>query len=62
MYVWSDGDKFLLRKAAHKSGDYVSAEYRFEILTGVSHWLPDEQPDTVAGLLLEWFAAHPYDD
>ena len=32
-----------------------------EILTGVSHWLPEEQPDTVAGLLLEWFAAHPYE-
>ena len=61
MYVWSDGEEFLLRKAAHKSGDYVSAEYRFEILTGVSHWMPEEQPDTVAGLLLEWFAAHPYE-
>lgn len=61
LYVWSDGDKFLLRKAANKSGDYASAEYRFEILSGVSHWMPEEQPDTVAGLLLEWFAAHPDD-
>jgi hypothetical protein len=34
-------------------------EYRFEILTGVSDWMPEEQPDTVAGLLLDWFAAHP---
>ena len=44
MYVWSDGDKFLLRKAANKSGDYVSAEYRFEILDGVSHWMPRSNP------------------
>ena len=42
MYVWSDGDKYLLSKAANKSGDYVSSEYRFEILSGVSHWIPEE--------------------
>ena len=59
MYVWSDSDKYLLSRAAHKSADYVSGEYRFEILGGVSHWMPEEQPDTVAGLLLEWFATHP---
>ena len=59
MYVWSDSDKYLLSRAAHKSADYVSCEYRFEILGGVSHWMPEEQPDTVAGLLLEWFATHP---
>ena len=59
MYVWSDGDKYLLSKAAHKSGRYVSGEYRFEILGGVSHWMPEEQPDAVADLLLDWFAAHP---
>jgi pimeloyl-ACP methyl ester carboxylesterase len=59
MYVWSDGDRYLHSKAAHKSGDYVSGEYRFEILRGVSHWMPEEQPDTVADRLLEWFATHP---
>jgi len=59
MYVWSDDDKYLHSKAARKSGDYVSGEYRFEILRGVSHWMPEEQPDAVADQLLEWFAAHP---
>ncbi|MGB7867743.1 MAG: alpha/beta fold hydrolase [Mycobacterium sp.] len=59
MYVWSDGDRYLHSKAAHKSGDYVSGEYRFEILRDVSHWMPEEQPDTVADLLLDWFATHP---
>ena len=39
----------------------MTGEYRFEILDGVSHWMPEEQPETVAGLLLEWFDAHPYD-
>jgi pimeloyl-ACP methyl ester carboxylesterase len=28
-------------------------------MPGVSHWIPDEQPDKLADLLLDWFAAHP---
>jgi pimeloyl-ACP methyl ester carboxylesterase len=59
LYVWSDGDTALLGKAAHGSGAYVSADYRFEVLRGVSHWIPDEQPDKLADLLLDWFRAHP---
>jgi pimeloyl-ACP methyl ester carboxylesterase len=59
LYVWSDGDTALLAKAARNCGRYVTGEYRFEILHGVSHWIPDEQPDAIADLLLEWFAAHP---
>jgi pimeloyl-ACP methyl ester carboxylesterase len=58
MYIWSDGDKALLEKGARDTGRYVGGEYRFEILQG-THWLVDEQPDTVADLLLDWFAAHP---
>ena len=59
MYVWSDNDAALLDKAAKASGDYVSADYRFETLHGVSHWIPEERPDTVADLLLDWFRLHP---
>jgi len=31
--------------------DTSSGEYRFEILPGVSHWIPDERPDKLADLL-----------
>jgi pimeloyl-ACP methyl ester carboxylesterase len=58
LYVWSDGDTALMPKSAHNTAQYVDGEYRFEILSGVSHWIPDEQPDQLADLLLEWFAAH----
>jgi pimeloyl-ACP methyl ester carboxylesterase len=58
LYVWSDGDTALMPKSAHNTARYVDGEYRFEILPGVSHWIPDEQPDQLADLLLEWFAAH----
>jgi pimeloyl-ACP methyl ester carboxylesterase len=59
MYVWSDNDTALLDKAAKASAGYVSADYRFETLGGVSHWIPEERPDTVAELLLDWFRLHP---
>ncbi|WP_343574168.1 alpha/beta fold hydrolase [Mycobacterium sp.] len=58
LYVWSDQDIALLPKAAYNTGSYVTAEYRFEVMPGVSHWIPDEEPDKLAGLLLDWFAAH----
>jgi pimeloyl-ACP methyl ester carboxylesterase len=59
MYVWSDGDGFLVEKGARLCADHVAAEYRFEVLEGVSHWILDEAPDAVAELLLDWFACHP---
>jgi pimeloyl-ACP methyl ester carboxylesterase len=59
--IWSDGDIALREKGARATGDYVLGEYRFEVLKGVSHWILDEQPDTTAALLLDWFAGHPAD-
>ncbi|CAJ1503921.1 alpha/beta fold hydrolase [[Mycobacterium] kokjensenii] len=61
MYVWSDDDIALGPKAANNTGRYVDADYRFEVLPGVPHWIPDLEPDRLAELLLEWFTAHPLD-
>ncbi len=59
MFVWSDGDTAVLGHGARRCARHVSGDFRFETLHGVSHWIPEEQPDAVADLLLEWFAAHP---
>ena len=61
MYIWSDHDVALRAKAAHDTARYVEAPYRFEILPGVSHWIPDTEPDRLADLLLGWFAEHRVD-
>lgn len=58
LYVWSDDDIALGPKAAHDTGRYVTGDYRFEIMPGVSHWIPDAEPDKLADLLLERFAGH----
>ena len=56
LYVWSDGDMALGRKAAEATERYVTGPYRFEVLEGLSHWIPDEAPDALSALLLEHFA------
>ena len=42
----------------HREAHGVGGDYRFEVLRGVPHWMLEENPDAVADLLLEWFAAH----
>jgi pimeloyl-ACP methyl ester carboxylesterase len=59
LYVWSDGDSAILRKTAERCADWVSGPYRFEVLPGVSHWIPDEAPATLGELLLAQFRAYP---
>lgn len=52
LYVWSDGDIALGRTAAELTGRYVDGPYRFEVLAGVSHWIPDEAPRRLVDLLV----------
>lgn len=52
-YVWSDGDVALTRQAAEHCGDYVDGPYRFEVLEGVTHWIPTQAPDALAELILD---------
>ncbi|HEX3394790.1 MAG TPA: alpha/beta fold hydrolase [Acidimicrobiales bacterium] len=58
MYVYGTKDFALGRRAADLVSRYVHGPYRYEVLEGVSHWIPEEEPDTTARLLLEHFAAH----
>ncbi|HEY5023864.1 MAG TPA: alpha/beta hydrolase [Acidimicrobiales bacterium] len=59
LYVWSDQDIALGRTAAEATVDWVAGPYRFEVLEGVSHWIPETAPQELNGLLLEHLAAHP---
>jgi pimeloyl-ACP methyl ester carboxylesterase len=59
LYVWSTNDMALGREAAEATAAHVAGEYRFEVLDGVSHWIPDEAPADFSRLLLDHLAAHP---
>lgn len=53
MHVWSDGDAALGRTGAELTERFVTGPYRFEVLTGVSHWVPEQAPRELAALLLQ---------
>ena len=59
LYAWSDRDVALGRRAAEGAGRFVDGPYRFEVLAGASHWVPEESPAQLAALVLEHLAAHP---
>jgi pimeloyl-ACP methyl ester carboxylesterase len=53
LFVWSTEDPALGREAAEWTAEYVEGPYRFEVLEGVGHWIPEQAPDRLDALLLE---------
>lgn len=41
LFVWSDDDPALGPAAAHATADHVTGPYRFVVLKGVGHWIPE---------------------
>jgi pimeloyl-ACP methyl ester carboxylesterase len=58
LYVYGDQDFALGRRAADLTGQFVTGDYRYEILRGAGHWLPEHHATTVARLFLEHAASH----
>ncbi|WP_029432683.1 alpha/beta fold hydrolase [Blastococcus sp. URHD0036] len=56
-FVWSDADVAIGRIAAEGCGEYVSGDYRFVELPGVSHWIPEEAPEALARAILDRIAS-----
>ena len=52
LHVWSDSDHALGPTAAHGTAQHVAGPYRFEVLEGITHWIPEEAPDALAALVL----------
>jgi pimeloyl-ACP methyl ester carboxylesterase len=59
LYVWSTEDVALGRKSAELTARWAGPDYRFEILEGVSHWIPEQAPEALAALILQQVHAHP---
>jgi pimeloyl-ACP methyl ester carboxylesterase len=58
LYVWPSGDVALGRRAAERTGDHVDAPYRFVVLDGCPHWVPEVRPDELAALIAGHVLAH----
>jgi len=53
LFIWSDGDIAITRRAATRCARWVrDAPYQFEVLDGVSHWIPEQAPQRLAELML----------
>ncbi|MGH9164763.1 MAG: alpha/beta fold hydrolase, partial [Acidimicrobiales bacterium] len=59
LFVWSDGDVAIGRVAAEACAAHATGPYQFEELTGVSHWIPEQAPAVLTGLVLAHLAAFP---
>ena len=57
LFVWSDDDVALGRVPAEQTADWVTGPYRFEIVAGVSHWIPEVVPELLSDLILEQLTA-----
>ena len=58
-YVWSDGDVAIGRTAAEACANYVTGDYRFVELPGITHWIPEQAPDQLAAAILDRIASRP---
>lgn len=56
-YVWSTGDIAVGRAAAQRCGQHVTGPYRMVELPDVSHWVPEEVPETLAEAVLDRVAS-----
>jgi pimeloyl-ACP methyl ester carboxylesterase len=59
LYIWSTDDVALGRTAAELTAHHVDGPYRFEILEGVSHWIPEAAADELAALLVDHLLSPP---
>lgn len=58
LFVWSTDDIAIAQEGAAWTADHVTGPYRFEVLDGVSHWIPEVEPDRLNELLLWQLGAH----
>src|SRR3954462_6490690 len=56
-YVWSDGDVAIGRTAAEACANYVTGEYRFVELPGITHWIPEQAPEDLSAAILDRIAS-----
>ena len=58
LFVWGDEDIAVGRTSAEGNSRWVAGPYRFEILHGVGHWIPETASKQLSGLLLDHLSLH----
>jgi pimeloyl-ACP methyl ester carboxylesterase len=58
MYLWGTEDDTVGPEAAQNTSDWATGAYRFEVMNGIGHFVPEEAAERTSALLLEHLAAH----
>lgn len=56
-YVWSDGDTALVRRGADLTPQFVTGPYELEVMSGATHWIPDQNPSELAAIVVRRVAS-----
>jgi pimeloyl-ACP methyl ester carboxylesterase len=59
LFVWSSADPAISREAADGCAPHVTGTFRYEVLEGIDHWVPELAADRLNAVLLEHLASHP---
>ena len=59
LFVWGSADSALLSSTAERTPRWVTGPLTYVEQPGASHWLPEQNVDEVAPVLLHHLAAHP---
>jgi pimeloyl-ACP methyl ester carboxylesterase len=59
LYVFGDQDLAFSTTSAELTANYVDADYRYEVIAGGSHWLPETVADEIVPMVLEHIEDHP---
>ncbi|MFN2608864.1 MAG: alpha/beta fold hydrolase [Acidimicrobiales bacterium] len=57
MFVWGEGDPAIGREAAEGCARHVSGPYRFQVMAGAGHWIPEQQAVALNRMLLDHLAS-----
>lgn len=59
LFVWSDQDPAIGPAGAYATEQHVTGPYRFVVLEGIGHWIPEHAAERFNEALLAHLAAHP---
>jgi hypothetical protein len=55
-FAYYTRDHYLDGERMEKSGGCVGGRWRYEVISGASHWIPPDAPDRLNELLLDWLS------
>src|SRR6266481_2817751 len=58
LFLWGDADVALTLRTTRNTDNYVS-DLTFRVFSGVSHWIQQEAPEAVNGMLEAWLTGQP---